>query len=50
MLIYGYLETLLTSLVILRLGSLGVYQGALYFNRCVVNVSFKSNDFNFMFC
>ena len=29
-----------TSLVISRLGSLGVYQEAVYFYCCVVNVSF----------
>ena len=38
-----------TSLVISRLGSLGVYQKAVYFYSCVVNVSFvKFTDFNFM--
>ena len=38
-----------TSLVISRLGSLGVYQKAVYFYCCVVNVSFvKFTDFNFM--
>ena len=37
-----------TSLVISRLGSLGVYQKAVYFYCCVVNVSFKFLDFNFM--
>ena len=37
-----------TSLVILRLESLGVYQKAVYFYYCVVNVSFvKFTDFNF---
>ena len=36
-----------TSLVITRLGSLGVYQKAVYFYCCVVNVSFvKFTDFN----
>ena len=35
-----------TSLVISRLGSLGVYQKAVYFYCCVVNVSFvKFTDF-----
>ena len=44
-----YLETLPTSLVILHLGCLGVYQKAVYFYCCVVNVSFvKYTDFNFM--
>ena len=38
-----------TSLVISRLGSLGVYQKAVYFYCCVVIVSFaKFTDFNFM--
>ena len=38
-----------TSLVISRLGSLDVYQKAVYFHCCVVNVSFvKFTDFNFM--
>ena len=38
-----------TSLVISRLGSLGVYQKAVYFYCCVVNVSIvKFTDFNFM--
>ena len=37
-----------TSLVIPRLGSLDVYQKALYFYCCVVNTSFKFADFNFM--
>ena len=38
-----------TSLVISRLGSLGVYHKAVYFFCCVVNVSFvKFTDFNFM--
>ena len=38
-----------TSLVISHLGSLGVYQKAVYFYCCVVNVSFvKFTDFNFM--
>ena len=38
-----------TSLVISRLGSLGVYQKAVYFYCCVVNVSLvKFTDFNFM--
>ena len=38
-----------TSLVISRLGSFGVYQKALYFYCCVVNVSFvKFTDFKFM--
>ena len=38
-----------TSLVISRLGSLGVYQKTVYFYCCVVNVSFvKFTDFNFM--
>ena len=38
-----------TSLVISRLGSLGVYQKAVYFYCCVVNVSFVTfTDFNFM--
>ena len=37
-----------TSLVMSRLGSLDVYQKAVYF-YCVVNVSFvKFTDFNFM--
>ena len=38
-----------TSLVISHLGSLGVYQRAVYFYCCVVNVSFVMfTDFNFM--
>ena len=38
-----------TSLVISRLGSLGVYQKAVYFYCCVVYVSIvKFTDFNFM--
>ena len=38
-----------TSLVISRLGSLVVYQKAVYFYCCVVNVSIvKFTDFNFM--
>ena len=38
-----------TSLLISRLGSLGVYQKTVYFYCCVVNVSFvKFTDFNFM--
>ena len=38
-----------TSLVISRLGSLRMYQKAVYFYCCVVNVSFvKFTDFNFM--
>ena len=38
-----------TSLVISHLGSLDVYQKALYFYCCVVNVSFvKFSDFIFM--
>ena len=37
-----------TSLVISRLESLGVYQKAVYFYCCVVNVSFKFTDFDFM--
>ena len=38
-----------TILVISRLGSLGVYQKAVYFYCCIVNVSFvKFTDFNFM--
>ena len=38
-----------TSLVISRLGSLGVYQKAVYYYCCVVNVSFvKFTNFNFM--
>ena len=38
-----------TSLVISRLGSLGVYQKAVCFYCCVVNVSFvKFTDLNFM--
>ena len=38
-----------TFLVISRLGSLGVYQKAVYFYCCVVNVSLvKFTDFNFM--
>ena len=38
-----------TSLVISRVGSLCVYQKAVYFYCCVVNVSFdKFTDFHFM--
>ena len=38
-----------TSLVITRLGSLGVYHKAVYFYCCVVKVSIvKFTDFNFM--